>query len=158
MAGITGTGFLLKPLRYQFDEFDNEWDGNWLQVKITVVDGPKRWSATAPAFLTWELERLINWLRALADAQPDTRDDFGTIEPNLRFEARGRGDDTRLGVVFSHEYHPEWRTWQQERREAGRPYDLSDVVLELKPGIVGLRLFADQLEQELAPYPKRVLS
>jgi hypothetical protein len=150
-------GFVLKLAGYEFPHLasHDDLDSNWLHVDIAVADRPRRWTATAPVLLTGEVTGLIAWIRALADAQPDAGDDFGTVEPNLQFEASGRGDETCLKVFFSHEFHPEWAAWIQDRREHGRLYDLSDAVLALTPGIAGLRDFADQLEHELTQCPER---
>jgi hypothetical protein len=154
MARLTGPPdriLELHPVSYQFAQADNKWDANWLIVRMTVADGPRQWSAIEPAFLTWELARLVEWFRKLADAEPDAHGNFDAIEPNLHFEAMGCGDAAHVRALFSHEFHPEWQSW----RGSGRRYDLRDVGVEFEPGAAALRRFADELEQELMLFPER---
>jgi hypothetical protein len=156
MARLTGPAdrFLeLQPLSYQFAQADNKWDANWLVVRMTVSDGQRQWSATAPIFLRWELARLVEWLRKLADSDPDARDHFGAIEPNLHFEAMGRGDEICVRALFSHKFHPDWPSW----RGSGRRYDLTTVSVEFGPTATGLRQFSDELARELEPFPERTI-
>lgn len=154
MARLTGEedqSFILEPVCYEFANVDNESDANWLVVRVDVADGPKRWSATGPYFLTSEVTCFIDWLRNLANAGPDVSTYFGTIEPNFQCEAIGDGEETYLRLLFSHEFHPDWSAW----RGSGRHYDLDDAALELRPGKQQILRFADQLEAELMPFPSR---
>jgi hypothetical protein len=154
MARLTGPPdhvFDLHPISYEFPEANSGWDANWIVVRIAVTDGRRRWSATDPAFLTWELNSLVRWLRGLAHAAPDLDDSFGAIEPNLEFKAEVRGEGVRLRALFSHEFHPEWAAW----RSSGRKYDLSQVGVDFRPGLAGLRSFADDLGRELSAFLER---
>ena len=45
---------------YQFPDLeDDEYDSNWLNVKIEVSNERGKWSAIDPALLTYEVEWLI---------------------------------------------------------------------------------------------------
>jgi hypothetical protein len=151
LAGPPDRALELQLLSYEFAHADDRWDANWLIVRIAAVDGPKQWSAAAPAFLTWELADLIAWLRKVADVCGDVRDGFDAIEPNLRFEAEGQGGSIQVRASLSHEFHPGWTAW----RDSGSRYDLEDVVLAFELGATELRQFADELAQELTRFPER---
>ena len=79
--------FELRVVGYQFpDIVGDEWDANWLVVEIRVAPVDERpWRSIDPSLLTWEVERLSNWLEALASGRAvEEGEDF--VEPNLRFE------------------------------------------------------------------------
>jgi hypothetical protein len=71
----------LEPISYQYHiagtilhaPTTNDWDANWLNVRMVARDGGRHWTRTEPAFLTWDLQRLVNWLRAAADAELGTQ-------------------------------------------------------------------------------------
>src|SRR5579859_1745551 len=44
-----------------------DYDGYWLVIRVAATDGKRHWSATHASLLTWEVERLAQWLRAVAD-------------------------------------------------------------------------------------------
>jgi len=144
LTGPSGSMLELRLLSYEFPHLDDKWDANWLIIQMTVVDGSRQWSATEPALLTWEVSRLVKWLRQLADAEPDAKSGFHATEHNLSFRAEGYGDEIRLRAHLSHEFHPEYRSW----RASGRRYDLRECSVAFEPGATALLRFADELEQE----------
>ena len=40
------------------DVEDEQYDSNWLLIRIDARDGDTTWSVEDPALLTWEVERL----------------------------------------------------------------------------------------------------
>src|SRR5713101_7925690 len=68
---------VLEPISYQYHiagtilhaPITNDWDANWLNVRMVARDGGRHWTRTEPALMTWDLQRLVNWLRAAADAE-----------------------------------------------------------------------------------------
>jgi hypothetical protein len=149
MARLTGPiehQLELEPIGYQSGNATNEWDANWLLVRIRAKDARREWSATDPAFLTWELRSLVSWLHGLADGERDRARAFGGIEPCLKFEADGSGDATRLRVRFQLEFLPPTREWWNAEAKAW---------IDFQPGAEGLRRFADELEAELVRFPTR---
>jgi hypothetical protein len=104
----------LEPMRYEFQTeqtilhsaVTNDWDANWVVVRMAAADGQRRWSSTGPAFLTWDLQRLVNWLRALSDLSPDVPDVYASLEPNLQLETRRGEGGVRLRAAFSQEFMP----------------------------------------------------
>ena len=156
MARLTGPPdriLELRPLSYEFAEADNESDANWLVVQIAVADGPRRWSATEPAFRTWELVDLICWLRNVVDGAPRKLDKWGGREPQLELEVEGSGESVRIRALFSHEFHPQFRSWRD--RDADVVCLDDPVSVEFTPGMEALHQFADELERELARFPER---
>ena len=153
MARLTGPEdrFLeLKIPKYVFPgdgsrTSDNDWDANWLVVDLKARDGERQWSTTDSAFLTWELRELSEWLRALADGASGVPQVFLGIEPNLNFEAEGKGESTLLRVFFEQGFRP-------PGVEIG-----GQGVIEFTPGAEALRRFADELEETLRTFPIRVV-
>ena len=123
----------------------NDWDANWLVVDLKARDGERRWSAADTAFLTWEIRGLFEWLRALADGASGVLQAFQGTEPNLSFEAEGKGESTRLRALFEQEFRP-------PGVEIG-----GQAVIEFTPGAEALRRFADELEEMLGTFPIRVV-
>jgi hypothetical protein len=139
----------LEPLRYQFNvegtilhsAITDDWDANWVVVRMAAADGNRRWSSTDPVFLTWELQRLVNWLRAVADRAPDLHPSYATVEPNLRLEAKHGDDGVRLRAVFSLEFAP----------PSGNPW------IDFTPDRAAVHRFADALDVALASFPIRAM-
>jgi hypothetical protein len=140
----------LEPFRYQFhlsgtilhSPVTNDWDANWVVVRMAAADGNRRRSSTAPAFLTWDLQRLVNWLRAVADHVPDLHHGYSSLEPNLQLEiAYGDAEEVRMRAHFSQEFEP----------SAGNPW--IDFILDRS----ALYRFADELHAALAPFPIRAV-
>jgi len=121
-------------------------------VEIAVDDGQRRWTAVEPAFTTRHLRDLVDWFRQLADMDHDARDTFEAIEPNLKFEAERWNGVTCVRALFSHEYHPDecHPDWK-----ASPTYEFSVFSVEFEPGPTALRQFADELERDLIPFPRR---
>jgi hypothetical protein len=141
--------FELRVSGYQFPNIEgDEWDANWLIVegRIAPVD-ERAWEFRDPALLTREVERLSNWLEALASGQPvEKREDF--LEPNLRFEVVGRsGDVITIRVYFELESRPPWFF----AREAG----MNDLWVDLLVDSDDLRAAARALRGDLAKYRPR---
>jgi hypothetical protein len=143
----------LHVLSYEFPQADSEWDANWLNVRIDVADGSRNWTATAPAFLHHEIVDLVEWLRALADGTLRMFERWGALEPLFEVEAEGAGEAVLLRALFSHEFHPSFLSWYQA--DGATDEYLDQVLVEFAPGALGLRRFADELEQELERFPRR---
>jgi hypothetical protein len=79
--------FALTLLGYESpDVEDDQYDSNWLLVRVEARDGEQEWSTDDPALLTWEVERLANWLSRMARGRIQHRW-CGFTEPNLEFRA-----------------------------------------------------------------------
>ena len=143
------TKFELRVVGYQFAGIEgDEWDANWLVVDDRVVPVDERaWEFSDPALLTWEVERLSNWLDALASGQAvDDSEDF--VEPNLRFEVVGRDEDIiTIRIYFELETRAPWFF----AREAG----MNDLWVVLLVDSDDLRAAASSLRGDLAKFPPR---
>jgi hypothetical protein len=141
--------FELRVVGYQFPDFAGEvFDDNWLVVETRAAPADERpWRATDPSLLTWEVERLSNWLEALASGRA-VEDDEDFIEPNLRFEVVKRDEDTiTVRVYFELESRPPWFFADA----AG----MDDLWIDLRVDNDDLRAAAEDLRRDLARFPPR---
>jgi hypothetical protein len=73
----------LAPLAYEHPELYVDGypahvsDQNWVVVRIAVHSEAHSWTAEFPAFTTWDLEKMVEWCRAIA------RNSTG-VEPHRR--------------------------------------------------------------------------
>ena len=141
--------FELRVSGYQFPDMESdEFDANWLVIESRVAPADERaWEFRDPALLTWEVERLSNWLEALASGRPvEDGEDF--VEPNLRFEVVGSDEDTiTIRVYFELESRPSWFFADV----AG----MNDLWVDLLVDSDDLRAAASSLRGDLAKYPPR---
>lgn len=141
--------FELRVADYQFPELEhNDWDSNWLTVEIKVALADERpWISRDPSLLTWEVERLSNWLEALAAGQAvENGEDF--VEPNLRFDVVERDEDTiTIRVYFELESRPPWIFADA----AG----MDDLWIDLRVDSDDLRAAAEDLRHDLTRFPPR---
>jgi hypothetical protein len=141
--------FELQVAGYQFPSFSGDmFDNNWLIVAGRVAPADERaWEFRDPSLLTWEVERLSNWLEALAsDKAVDDGEDF--IEPNLRFEVVESSEGTiTLRVYFELESRPPWFFADA----AG----MNDLWIDLRVDNDDLRAAAEGLQRDLARFPAR---
>jgi hypothetical protein len=100
-----------------------------------------------PSLLTWEVERLSNWLEALALGQA-VEEDEDFLEPNLRFKVAERDDDTiTLRVYFELESRPPWFFADA----AG----MNDLWIDLRVDADDLHAAAEGLRHDLTRFPPR---
>ena len=108
MLLTTGDGrrLVLTIVGYQFPALeDDEWDSNWLNVRIDADDGREAWASTDPSLLTFEAQALADWLDDLSHGE--VREPPGFVEPNLRFEATAWDDsEATVRVFFELESRP----------------------------------------------------
>lgn len=131
---------------YQFPELENvEFDSNWLNVKIRVSHQRGKWSTIDPALLTYEVQGLIDWLRAVSDRKYDTRRLCFT-EPCLSFHlSPDDGEPDSLVIELSHEFRPPWANENLDEEY--------QIVFSLMS--VDLIRAAQSLENQLRRYPQR---
>jgi len=141
--------FELRVAGYQFSGVVGDvFDDNWLMVKTRAAPADERpWESEDPSLLTWEVERLSNWLEALALGQAvEESEDF--VEPNLRFEVVERGEDAiTIRVCFELESRPPWFFADA----AG----MNDLWIDLRVDGDDLSAAADDLRRDLARFPPR---
>jgi hypothetical protein len=126
---------------------DEQYDANWLVVRVAARDGETTWSAEDPALLTWEVERLASWLARLGRGRFQ-HPWCGFMEPNLEFRADPHPDGgARLRVYFELELRPP----QRRSSVVGR----RDVFLEFALTPDQLRAAARELHAQLQRFPVR---
>jgi hypothetical protein len=126
---------------------DNEWDSNWLNIRIDVESERGSWNATDPSLLTGDVEGLARWLDAVAEGRAQEREiDF--LEPNLSFELRDESDGgVTLRVWFELESRPSWA-----------PADgasARDLWVDLDVSKRDVRRSASELREHLQTFPPR---
>jgi hypothetical protein len=130
------------------DVEDEQYDSNWLLIRVDAQDGDTTWSVEDPALLTWEVERLAGWFGRLARGRFE-HPWCGFVEPNLEFRADPLPDGAgvRLRVYFELELRP------PDRRSGvvGR----RDVFLQFALTPEQLRAAARQLYSLVARFPVR---
>lgn len=138
--------FKMSLVGYQFPELEDvEYDSNWLNVKIEVSHHRGKWSAIDPALLTYEVEWLIDWLRAVSAAKFDKRHLWFT-EPCLSFHlSPAEGDPNKLVIEFSNEFKPPWATED--------PDEQHQLAFSLRS--IDLIGAASSIENQLGRYPQR---
>ena len=134
------------PCGYEFPELENvQYDSNWLNVKISVSQQAGKWSVIDTALLTYEVQSLIDWLRAVSARKYDDRElDF--LEPCLSFQlSPAEGDPDKLVIKLSYGFRPRWVSEVL--------YEEYEIVFSLKS--IDLMYAAESLENQLRRYPQR---
>ena len=143
LEGTNGRRFELTLVGYEFpDEQDDEWDANWLVVRISAADDPDAWTAEEARLLTWEVDDLADWLDAVAES-PAAVAEIEFTEPDLMFE---RIDGDGAACV---------RVWFEN---AFRPPDVppdEDVLIDFAVTPAALRAGAASLRAQLRRFPRR---
>ena len=137
--------FELLIVGYQFPELaDAEYDSNWLNVKIIVRHPEGDWSARDPALLTYEVQELAEWLRAVGSGGRETQE-MAFLEPCLSFRVRSGDKRTdELEIELAYEFRPPWAK------------DIDESATMLFPlNEVDLFTAAESLEHQLSKYPQR---
>jgi hypothetical protein len=141
--------FELKVAGYQFRGFAGDvFDDNWLVVEGRVAPADERaWEFRDPALLTWEVERLSDWLEALASGEALEKDeDF--MEPKVRFEVVQRDEETiTIRIYFELESRPPWFFADAS--------DMDDLWIDLRVDKDDLRAAAEDLQRDLTRFPPR---
>ncbi len=151
LGGKQGRYFELEVIGYQFPagaqreglgKVDNDWDANWLNVRIRVSDGREAWTRTDPAILTWELRSLARWLAVVASGGRPKPDTWTGLEPNLQLSIT-----TQLSELMAY--------LDQEFRRPGSLPEEEPTAIELSPTPAEFAEFLHGLEQALARFPIR---
>lgn len=82
------TSLDLAILNYEFPRIsDDEWDSNWLLVRLEGRQPRDSWTHVSSCLLTWDLQALAEWFDALAEGREAPALQF--TEPVLSFVAGG---------------------------------------------------------------------
>lgn len=144
--GINSQTVELRIVNYQFPyTLDRDYDGNWLNIYLSVDSQLGKWQITDPSLLTWEVEELVDWLLTLSNNLEPNYRHLEFIEPNLSFELLNYPTDLvkQIKLAFQLESRPKSAKEDDEYFvifEADRDY---------------LKQLASDLTSELKRYPMR---
>lgn len=142
-----GSEFEMAIAGHQFPVIETaDEDANWLLIRTTVAHPRGRWTSQDPSLLTWEIQRLADWLEEVARGESvESEQDF--IEPNLSFCLHGDSERRVLRVYFELESRPPWAGYST----AGQ----RDVWVEFPLAEINLAAAARSLREQLSRYPQR---
>lgn len=148
LRGSDGTSVEIEIAGYQFPEaVEEEYDSNWLMVRLSASLPQGSWTVTDPFLLTYEVARLADWLDTVAQGS-ETTSEIGFIEPSVWFQVvRPTTGQDCLRIYFDLECRPPWAY----KREA----DSNDVFAEFALSDINLRQAAESLRAQLSVYPQR---
>jgi hypothetical protein len=147
LAGENGDRLEVTVVGYEFPAIEgDEYDSNWLNIRISATNDRGSWTATHPSLTTGDVATLADWLQAIAD-EKDVNAKLGFLEPNLSFELVDRNDRVRLRAWFELESRPRWA----HSAIAGERDLCVDLVLRRDD----LRAAAASLRAQLRRFPPR---
>lgn len=133
---------------YQFPAAEAEpYDSNWLNVAGKVEHPRGAWSFHDPCLLTYELERLCDWLEDVAASPHTEHEPEYFTEPCLEFSVVRCGGATALRAHLSYDPSPPWITCRSER--------LDGIDLDFPLAINDLRAVSKTLRGYLSRCPQR---
>lgn len=96
---------------YQFPNMGSQsdkYDANWLIVAVDVDIVNEHWRAESPCLLTWEVERLVEWLEEISNGNNVSSLSF--IEPELEFHLLKdvSGEATGIRIYLEGNLQPVW--------------------------------------------------
>ena len=149
LKSSTGMAFELKIMGYQFPHMETEeYDSNWLMIRINVSHPKGDWASTDPSLLTYEVAHLAEWLEAVYNGElVDPVMVF--IEPNLEFQlvATENGENKALRVCFNAESRPPWGK--------AKGVDEGDAWVLFPLTEINLAVSSQQLREQLQQFPQR---
>ena len=122
------SAFKFEIIGYQFpDNCGNEYDGNWLMIKLDVIKGALQWSETDPCLFTWEVREIAEWFHKLDSNRKVKSHCIRFTEPNIWFNYDEiAGERVRISIYFDAELlPPEW----DESKECFIDFELSKAAL-----------------------------
>jgi hypothetical protein len=101
------SSFKFEIIGYQFPDYSNEYDGNWLMIKVTVIKDSLKWSKTDPCLFTWEIQEIAEWFDKVANNQKLKSSWIRFTEPSLWFNyAEITNEKVRVSIYFDAELLP----------------------------------------------------
>lgn len=147
LTNAEGSRFEMYIQGYEFPGVkDDQYDSNWLIVKIHVDHPEGSWDAQFPCLLTWELKGLAEWLQALA-AGTSVPPELTFIEPNLEFHLLSDTSTPSVRVYFETEFRPAWARWDEGI--------MQKVWLDFPLAKLNLNATVQSLHQQLLAFPPR---
>lgn len=122
---------------------EEDYDANWLLIRLFIDSPALQWQVVDPALLTWEVSELIEWLEQIAQGQA-VGSRFEALEPNLRIR------------LLAHEAQQATLKFElrAEFRPPGTPSD-QPFVFESTLDLAALAQQAAHFAQEFRNFPPR---
>ena len=140
------TSFEINIVNYQFPKAREEYDSNWLVMRIKVRDKEKSWQVTDACLLTWEIKWLCKWFKKIINNEEGKELIF--MEPNLRFIKSKKTDkNICIRVYFELEARPKWAYSNIVGEE--------DLWIDLMPSKSELNSAINDLRAQLKKFPER---
>ncbi|MBZ9713897.1 hypothetical protein [Deinococcus multiflagellatus] len=166
-----GLHLSLEIVDYQFPEATDEWDANWLNVRLHLhlPDG-RTWDVIDPCLTAQEAQRLGTWLKEVAEYAPTFIGWQGTVlsseesftEPCLMIAARSpwfrhpeRDDHLHLRVTLSSEYLPPFAHELDHSPAWSETGEILECWLDFPLTEEGLRKLIAQWEAQISQFPVR---
>lgn len=126
------------------DVYIGDYDANWLTIHMAAKDSSREWSATHAALLTWEIHRLVCWLRSLVNGDQKYKDYFIAFELNLQLEVNRQDNPGTIIATFGAEFLPSDISDGEQRYELRIASDEGEIVR-----------FASELQATCRSFPIR---
>jgi hypothetical protein len=135
--------FELRIEGYQFDNaVDDEYDANWLIIRIDITTPQRVWHGVEPSALTWDMQELIKWLEAIGNGDAPESNHYSPTDRDFSFELkRATAQNIEFEVTLRHEYSDNG--------------DQSPVILQLNVTRQKCREAAKMLWEQLEHFPPR---
>ena len=113
LTSTTGRSMTLWVESYQFPNIpDEEYDSNWVVIRINLEGFGQPWTTSDPALMTWELTLLAEWLEQILTGA-NAENEIAFIESSIRFQLIKKSDERLcIRVILNSECKPEW--WDNE--------------------------------------------
>jgi len=145
-TGIDNQTVELKITNYQYPDInEGNWDGNWLNIYLSVKCKVGHWQTVDPSLTTWEVQELINWFDKLSKNSRSKYTDIHFTEPNLSFE-------------LLNDYKADLKTFRIKFNLESRPQSASDdkeYFVDVIADNNELKRISMALKSELNKYPER---
>ena len=147
--GKDGQEVELIILGYQFpNDFDNEWDANWLRIYLKVKSNFGNWQTVDSSVTTWEIYKLIQWFHDLSINKRTADPDMTFVEPNLAFELIDKTDESKtIQLRFDLESKP-------QSADDNKEYFINFQFLNQDLVIISKELSVQYGKFPIRPYPK----
>jgi|JFJP01.2.fsa_nt_gi hypothetical protein len=145
-TGIDNQTVELKITNYQYPDInEGNWDGNWLNIYLSVKCKVGHWQTVDPSLTTWEVQELINWFDALSKNSRCKYTDMHFTEPNLSFELLNdyKADLKTFRIKFNLEFRPQSAS------------DDKEYFVDIVAANNELKRISMALKNELDKYPER---
>lgn len=100
----------LSTENYQFPESkDTDYDGNWLQINIKIIEDKNVWTGSDPFLLTHDWMDISNWFDSISKYINPKLSELSFIEPNIEFQLiniEKEKDEIQFDIQLSYECIP----------------------------------------------------